>query len=237
MKKKLGALIGLATCVTIGGVYATWSYADTTDIVDVSTNIQFSIPSAELSGTFGTYQVTSNVAITIDEETAGSYKTALYYTDTTTKAPAVDTDVAISIDFTLNNLSTMEQRETAVVSYFYFAMGDNTAVFADMNDQGEYLNESGTVVATLEEAKKVDIFTFDYTSTSKQTIGLYTGETTEKGRWRTKDGMTFSYDITFAELKQIISIDAFILDTKAEHDAFAKVLNTAKMNFIVTDQA
>lgn len=35
--KKLGLLAALATCVTIGGVYAAWTYADTTNFVDRET--------------------------------------------------------------------------------------------------------------------------------------------------------------------------------------------------------
>ena len=35
--KKLGLLAALATCVTIGGVYAAWTYADTTSFVDRET--------------------------------------------------------------------------------------------------------------------------------------------------------------------------------------------------------
>ncbi len=32
--KKISALIAMFLCVTIGGVYATWSYAGTNDIAD-----------------------------------------------------------------------------------------------------------------------------------------------------------------------------------------------------------
>ena len=238
MKKKLGALIGLATCVTIGGVYATWSYAGTNDIADVSTNIQFSIPAATLAGANGTYTVESNVSITIDEETPNSYKTALYYTNTATKATAADDEVALTVTFTPAAVADYTIRAEGITSYFHFAMGDNTAVFADMNAQGEYLDENDAVVDTMEAAKKVDIFTFTYTATNKQTINVYTetpadGDTAE--RWTKQDDGSFVYEITFGELKGMISIDAFILDTKAEHDAFSSVLSTAKMNFIVGD--
>ena len=37
MKKRVGLLAALALCVTIGGVYATWNYADTTGYVDRET--------------------------------------------------------------------------------------------------------------------------------------------------------------------------------------------------------
>ena len=37
MKKRVGLLAMLALCVTIGGVYATWNYADTTGYVDRET--------------------------------------------------------------------------------------------------------------------------------------------------------------------------------------------------------
>lgn len=243
MKKKLGALIGLATCVTIGGVYATWAYAGTNDIADVSTNIQFNIPSATLKGTFGEYKVTSNVSITIDESATGTYKTALYYSNGTktldlSEGSADRNETAITITLTLNDYADYDIRAEGVKTYFYFAMGDTTTKFAKMDATGNYI-KGDTTTTTLTDADQIDIFTFTKNVDSKAEINVYNeasgAGTAAAGTWSAPVDNVFTYTITFGELSEMISIGDFILDTKVEHDAFSAVLNTAKMNFHVTD--
>ena len=41
--KKVGLLIGMALCVTVGGVYATWTYTQNTDVADETVNMTMNL--------------------------------------------------------------------------------------------------------------------------------------------------------------------------------------------------
>ena len=54
--KKLSTLIALLLCVTVGGVYATWTYtSDAVDIMDVTKEAVIELENATTSGAAGTF--------------------------------------------------------------------------------------------------------------------------------------------------------------------------------------
>ena len=55
--KRLSLLVALMLAITIGGVYATWSYAGTDDIADAFAEAKVTITDAELTGANGTYKI------------------------------------------------------------------------------------------------------------------------------------------------------------------------------------
>ena len=65
--KKLSVLITIMLCVTIGGVYATQTYAGTNDIADAYAEAKVTITDAELTGANGTYKIESNLVLTVDQ--------------------------------------------------------------------------------------------------------------------------------------------------------------------------
>ncbi|MBQ8230065.1 MAG: hypothetical protein IJZ32_05175 [Clostridia bacterium] len=226
--KKVGGLIALATVVTIGGVYATWTYQkEGTDIIDVSQNITVSVPSAQWTTSTGTYKIDSNVSLTIDEESAGSYKTALVFND----------DAEITITFTPVSTMGFDICENGIESYFYFGMVDTTATYYKMDANGDYLNAAGTVAATKDEAVKVDIFTFAHTVGEDTRATIHRADYTGEGaKWTpSADGKSFTYTMDKTMLQQEIGMNVFYLDTKAEHDEFSTAVNSTKMQLHVSD--
>lgn len=93
--KKLSLLIAMILCITIGGVYAAWTYTNpAADITDKHLeNIAIHLPSAEQSGAAGEYTITTNVThISIDQlgtNTAGKdfHTAVLNYTVNDNLAP------------------------------------------------------------------------------------------------------------------------------------------------------
>lgn len=80
--KKLSMIIALILCVTVGGVYATWSFAATNDVVDASKEITITMTDAVNAGSYGTYTIdVSSVAIVIDQESQTSHKAVLKVDD------------------------------------------------------------------------------------------------------------------------------------------------------------
>ena len=112
--KKLSVLIALLMCVTIGGVYATWTYAGTTDITDGHKEIFVTIPDAVVEGTYGTYTVDTNVRLVVDD-TDKNHKAELVFESTDTN------EVYLRVTFTPNEATaTPAIKANAVPTELYF---------------------------------------------------------------------------------------------------------------------
>ena len=202
--KKLSLLIALIVCVTIGGVYATWSYAGTNDIVDGAKEIVVTLESATLSGENGHYSFDTNLVMTIDQESKSSHKAVLTMND----------DAYLKIIFTPADNATVDIKGNGVASKFKFTTTTTMQYKVDADN-----NYSATGTAK-------DIFIFDNTGADENNYTSFS--------WTKEDNGTFTYTFDLTALKEEIKIADFILDTKAEYDEFAKVLN-GNIKVMVTD--
>lgn len=196
--KKLSALIALFLCVTIGGVYATWTYAGTTDITDGFAEAKVTITDAVSSGANGTYTVTSNLALSIDDK-EGDHKAKLVFSGNDGQDPF------IKVVFTPADHATKQIKENAVPTEIYFTTTIPMTYWS--NDDTQRTNE----------LDKVDIFTFTNPGD---------GDLNNLITWSPKqpDG-TFFYTMDLAAIQgQIALTEEFFLDTKTEHDNFRAAL-------------
>ena len=99
--KKVSAIIAMATIMTIGGVYATFNYAQG-DAASVSDTLSPSIESAVLESKKGTIKITSDFAVIIDDlgvikNTTHSYFTGMKTTGTfkVTFTPEIGADADV----------------------------------------------------------------------------------------------------------------------------------------------
>ena len=195
--KKLSVLIALLLCVTISGVYAAWSYAGTNDIADASAEAKVTITNVELSGANGSYKITSNLVLTVDQAN-DDHEAELVFGSNNSEA------IYLKLTFTPADNAPQDIKANAVPTEIYY--GVTTPMQYKMDADGNY-SADGTAT---------DIFTFSNPSDSvlNNTI-TWTKET---------DG-TFSYTMDEAALKAAISLSrTFVLDTKAEHTAFGDAL-------------
>lgn len=93
--KRLSLIITLALCLTVGGVYATWTYAEG-QIQSNSGTASLTIEAAANEGEAGTINVDTN-SLSITVENGGSYKTVLSVTGdiTVTLTPTAGTDTSL----------------------------------------------------------------------------------------------------------------------------------------------
>ncbi len=207
--KKLSLLVALFMCLTIGGVYATWSYAGTNDIADSFAEAKVTIADAELTGANGTYKIESNLVLTVDQAN-DEHEAELIFAGNDGKA------IYLTITFTPATNAPLTIKKDGVPSELYF--GTTTAMQYKMDAQGNY-SETGT---------PTDIFVFS---------NVGNGVIDEPFTW-TKHGedengicSSFTYSIGEAELRAMIQLNdnegknPFVLDTKAEHDAFRTALS------------
>lgn len=194
--KKLSALIVMILCVIIGGVYATWTYTQNTDVADETVNMSLNLGDVAYSGSYGTYKVdTTNLTMTIEPKANTTHTTALYI------------DGYITITFTPNSVAPQEVKESGVESTFQFTLSNTSWTYDDGEGQG------ARPIITLEhdEAEKITSW----------------GEPNEDG--------VFTYTITAEMLAGHIHLGEFLLDTKADYDAFNKVLAQGQILITVSD--
>ena len=196
--KKLSVLIALMLCVTIGGVYATWSYTASNDIYDAFAEAKVTIADAVSLGSNGEYKIESNLVLTVDQAN-DQHEAGLVFSSNDGK------DIYLKVTFTPNKNAPQIIKDEAVLSELYF--GTTTPMEYKMDDEGNY-SETGT---------PTDIFTFTNPGNSRLDNTFL---------WEKQQDGTFTYTLDENALKGQISLSqTFVLDTKAEHDAFRTALN------------
>ena len=196
--KKLSVLIALMLCVTIGGVYATWTYAGTDDIADAFAEAKVTIAAAELTGANGTYTVESNLVLTVDQANE-DHEAELVFSSNNSDP------IHLTVTFTPAANAPQEIKDNAVPSELYF--GTTTAMQYKMDAAGNY-SATGT-------AK--DIFSFTNPADS-----VFVPNVT----WTPETDGSFTYTLNQAQLESMISLNHnFVLDIKSEHDAFREALS------------
>lgn len=109
--RKLSFLIALCTLLTVGGVYATWTYMETNNVADSKMHMAVNLTDAEFTGSYGTYKVESqNLVLSIDPKEGTSHITALYG------------EGAIVITFTPSFNAPQDVKDNGVASTFQFAL-------------------------------------------------------------------------------------------------------------------
>ena len=111
--KKLSLLIALCMLLTVGGVYATWTYTQNTDVADEAINMNMNLTDVAYSGSYGTYRVdTSGLTLAIDPAQGTAHETALYATGN------------IVITFTPNSVAPEDVKENAVPTTYAFSLAN-----------------------------------------------------------------------------------------------------------------
>lgn len=106
MIKKLSLFLALAMLLTIGGVYAVWTFTQSTDIMDINTSSLMDMGEATSIGTYGTYSFDNQLSMVIDPAEGTNHTTALYVTGT------------LTITFKPNTYAPANIVKNGVTSYF-----------------------------------------------------------------------------------------------------------------------
>lgn len=123
--KKLSVLIALMLCVTIGGVYATWTYTQTTDVADESVGAAMNLTGVAYAGSYGTYEIDkSTLALTIDPKSGTTHTTSLQVAG------------EIVVTFTPANVAPVEIKEEGVPTQFSFSLSNSDWTFDDDHGGG-----------------------------------------------------------------------------------------------------
>ncbi len=193
---RLGLIILMLLCVTITGVYAVWTYAGTDDIADAFAETKVTIADTQLTGANGTYTITSNLVLTIDQKNDQHEAEMIF-------AANDGNPIHLTVTFTPAANAPQNIKEYAVPTQIFF--GTTTAMKYKIDNDGNY-SETGT---------ETDILSFTNHEGNKLDIV-----------WTDNGDGTFSYTMDEDTLKSQISLSQdFILDIKSEYNAFRAALN------------
>lgn len=124
--KKLSILVALILCVTIGGVYATWTYAGSSDVLDVSAEIKVELENATLSGSIGSYSISSNFALKIDQKN-NNHEAKLVFVQNNSDP------IHLTIEFTPNDGADATVKENGINTKLTIATTTDMKYPADAN--------------------------------------------------------------------------------------------------------
>lgn len=155
--KKLSILVALILCVTIGGVYATWTYPGET-VADYKIPMTHQMAGVEFSGSAGVYEAASNtLTYTIDQKATGDY------------TPVMTLAGEVKITFKAHesiSAAALKAAKTATVTIY----AEDTAL-AKYNGQ-EIFTVSPTFALTLDENAWEDsgnnVYTYTITASNLQ---------------------------------------------------------------------
>lgn len=123
--KKLSLLIAMILCVTIGGVYATWTYTQNTDVADEAVNKTMNLTGVAYSGSYGTYLINADsLLLKIDPEEGSTHITSL------------DITGEIIITFTPNSVAPQNIKDEGVPSTFQFSLSNTNWKYDDGHGDG-----------------------------------------------------------------------------------------------------
>lgn len=208
--KKIRALVIALLCLTIGGVYAAWEFAEDNNIdrkaQTVTVTLATKVETSEVLGSFG-IALSDDFAIVIDQKADGDHTTNLLV------------EGYITLTFTANENASKYIREHGVESHFYFAVS-NSLKYNDANS---------------DDAGERPIYSID--TQTKHVIGVVDSEDPEDREWTTTGDRTFTYTIQNAELRSLITMNNFVIDSSTEYAAFNEVLRSGTITLYLNDTA
>ena len=117
--RKISLIIVLALCITIGGVYAAWTYSETTKITDGNATKALQMADVVNGGTSGVFSVnTENLVLTIDDTNGDHY-------------PELVGSGTVTVTFTPGMGATNDIKTNGVKAYTSLSVSNNDWTFAD----------------------------------------------------------------------------------------------------------
>ena len=223
--KRFSMFIAFLLCLTLTGVYATWLYAGVkTDIADVEQIMSVAMEDYDYEGAAGTFYVTSNLTIKVDQDpNYTDHSATLVYSTTDGAEPY------LQIVFEPHDNASDDVKKNAVNAELYFAL--SSAMKFKIDGDGHYDGTNGNDTDIFKLYNYADtVFTPNITVTGKDQNDH------DCWKWEKQSDETFHCRITDTTLTDMIKLNAtFKLDTFDDYTAFRDVLSTGKILAKVTD--
>ncbi len=206
--RKIRILSLLLAVLTIGGVYAAWTFADDGAIDRKGQSITVTLATKnETALTMGSFSLvpSDDFSISIDQMAEGDHRTKLVITG------------SIKIVFTPDPNAPIDIREHAVKAEYYFAVSESLK-YTDPSDDVP----TEKPIFTVATATHYDIASTDDAEAAT--------------KW-TQNGNAFEYEITKTMLESYISMNVFSIDSSAEYATFNAILRDGNITLYINDKA
>ncbi len=218
--RKLAFLMACLMLLTVGGVYAAWLYTDTnSDVIDRHAEVVVTLTGATTTGAAGTFNVETNLVMTIDQsdirydengKPINDHKTVLKYA--TTEGSEKLEDIYLTITFTPSENASQQIKENGI----------DAEVYLKTTTEMKY---EGTPIFSFGSYASNGTFEANILNLSSEDAGT---------KWTKEDGV-FTITYNGLQLAEMIKLSqTFVLDTKADYDAFEQALN-GNVGVYVTD--
>lgn len=216
--KKFRILVIALLCLTIGGVYATWTFADDNAIDRKGETVTVTLETKnETSQVLGSFFIdVSDFSMVIDQKADGDHTTKL----------VIEGD--ITLQFKPHANSSLDIRTNGVNAFYYFAVADSLKYQDDGDAEARNIFNMETYTIT-----KPDEGTF---------YQIHTVDSVEDGNkwvWNAETGC-FEFKLTHEMLAGehgLIKMNDFVIDNSAEYAAFNEVLRSGTITLYLNDQA
>ncbi len=236
--KKMSILASLALCVTIGGVYAAWVYADQ----EVKTS--YATMGVTVTGVTGSSQkgvlgaVGTNVSLTIDDvDNEKQHITELVY----------DPNGYFTVTFTANANAPQDVLKNGVDLQWYVGLAttENAAVDPSTVQYNStviytFKNPTTTTTTTSTPVKIVKVDPENLGGVTKVEIenGVQykKGDVVIESREEKPNGtVVFTYRVELQDVMAQIELSEILLDTQDKHNAYSKIVNQYLFHFHVAE--
>ena len=232
--KKIGLWMAALTAITVGGVYATWNYAENNNIAKVIQEKSIALAPAHQKGESGSYSVVTSDDFGMWIESSGSR----IPTATNKHNPVFVMSGKITIYFTASANASQQIRENGLTTKFDFSLnlGGSSAWKCDPNftkddntpDEYEFVQSVKTYETTIypEGTAGEGVATWKEESAG---VLSYVIDTKVTRQVNTTDN---TYELTVpqdAKYQDVITFKNFTLDTYAKYEYFRDVALDGKM--------
>lgn len=208
--KRLGMLVAALLCVTIGGVYAAWTYAENSGIApvekDKAIQLESYIDSKEAPGVYNINPIVNSVNPEVNDEDLFYFDSALSVEGNTENPHKVMLVVNCDLEITFkpSDYATDDVKTGAIDTTVTFSMLDSYANL-EMNGQRLFTSFAPTTVTI---------------------SGVTTTDEVHKWTWDEGRGL-FTYTITRVRLLTHLNFvmnENFKLETSQDHQAFSTAI-------------
>lgn len=228
--KKLSLIICLILIVSIGGVYATWSYVSEGDQAFTTSPQSVKLDGITDGGLVGNYTITANFEDFLIDQNKGTDSTPSVYHKAVLKPIFTDnaaTTPELSINFAPTATASKDILENGVTTYVWF---DLTTEMKFTVDENGFYKEDGTSTDIFKLTHDEDNFiTIHPANTTDEELATFAEDGKEHLRW-TKSGEVFTVKLVgtgtaHTNLENVVGINNFVIDTPDVHTLFKNVLN------------
>ncbi|MBO5240896.1 MAG: hypothetical protein J6B56_05725 [Clostridia bacterium] len=238
--KKIGLWMAALTAVTVGGVYATWNYAENNNIAKVIQEKSIALAPAHQKGESGSYSVVTSDDFGMWIESSGSMSP----TATNKHNPVFVMSGKITIYFTASANASQQIRENGLTTKFDFSLnlGGSSAWTCDPNfeDDDDATNDTYQFVQSV-VAHETTIYPVGTTGDNvvatwkRESAGVFSYVIDTNVTRTVNPDKTYVLDIPSdpsegeAKYQDVITFENFTLDTYAKYEYFRDVALDGKM--------